>query len=549
MSFCITSSFQRKLIRPKQSPTSTDNSLTEMDSGPKTSVSYKDPSVTRLEEVCDESKRPSCTTESCFEDCALLEEEAHKAEPNYRASLRAKGPRLESCQGIHLYESDVELDCTDLKALLEKAQSLLKEGIARGVYGAKIDDATMAFLSSRVLCSHVLESENSTIFLRGQAREVLVRVWIHEAELNLVLFRFKEVKAALWEAVAHHKILVDLQKSAAAQQHTPFADCMISASDLAVLEADIMRCFSVVDYRLGDDGHKTWDEKGTALLQKVLHEEPNHTEAKSLLSLFLSYRITTGDVDGESAVEDCVQAIDWLGDLYEQHSESPNHELHSRRLSVVLRLASYAFREVGRFEEATEAVKGALDIIKVLCNQRPRAVIHLFELYHCNCALAEHLEQSDDDDRFILDARIEAAAALTSLTELLPEVPKFWRSLTQCLIDVADLQERGGLESGTNEQLEPLPLQTSSRAVEAAVRCISCASTPSFEDYVEYSRALLERGRHSYIRKLYLGMYTYGACRVLLFYSDDSTAVISFLCQKMLQNITSARWKYTRAQF
>mmetsp|Transcript_27371 Transcript_27371/g.75458 ORF Transcript_27371/g.75458 Transcript_27371/m.75458 type:complete len:798 (-) Transcript_27371:1539-3932(-) len=389
----------------------------------------------------------------------------------------------------------------DLESLLEQAWSFKGDAVNDGIYGARVFSAIGAFDTARRIGTLILECPGASERLQMRALELIISVCIGEAELHLVLFQHKEVKGLLTSALQHHTTLVALSRTDEQTTH----DDNFTSINLAVLEADIYRCLSVVDYRQGNDEHQKWDEQGTVILQNAIATEPNNPKAKSLLSLFLSYKITTANVDSEEAVRDCEKAIDFLGELYEQNADSPDHELHARRLSVVLRLSSYAFRDVGRFEEATEAVRGALEIIKVLCNQRPRAPIHLFELFHCNCALAEHLEACDDDDRFVLDARIEAAAALNRLTEMLPNVPKYWRSLCNTLIDVADLQERGrGDVTVDQNHHDTQALQTASRALHAANQCITCmSSTPIFEDYVEYARALLERGRHTYIQKRY----------------------------------------------
>ncbi|KAL7559930.1 hypothetical protein ACA910_008254 [Epithemia clementina (nom. ined.)] len=460
-------------------------------------------------------------------------------------------------------------DEQSLLRLLAQASALQREGVNLGIYGARIYQSMEALNACQdilklvmVLSTTTTTSSSSSSLspvccngdmkwrdvIKTQALHHMIRVCIHQAELHLVLFQYEPVKTACQQALIYHQELEAALTAKLVEAHKePCMDVedneMDDRSDdgsddnnkynnknekdeLDVLKADIYRCLSIVDYRLGDDQHKYWDLEGTSLLEQVVARDPNNERAKSLLALFWSYQITTGDVDTEKAVQDSIKAIDWLGALYEQQqpastTDAEDREVHARRLSVVLRLASYAFRDMGRHEESMEAIRGALDVIQALCRQRPCAVIYLFELYHCQCALAEHMElmagsgasiHDGGDDLFVLEARKDAVAALTRLTELLPNVPKYWRSLCTSLIDVADLQERNGAGQAA--------LESSEKALQAAAKCRSCfplytitstpglSSTmtqaePKFEDEVEYARALLERGRHLYIQKLH----------------------------------------------
>ena len=422
--------------------------------------------------------------------------------------------------------------------LLERACTFHEKGIELGINGAQLTEAMDALNTSQKILQKLvntlaLKSAKEDYTTRWQALHRMIRVCIHQAELNLILFQYSPVMASCEQALKHHEEMEQMLLMRTEQeplQTNETGQKWNEKDELDVLKADVYRCLSIVDYRLGDDQHKVWDSRGTKLLENVLERDPNNERAKSLLALFWSYQITTGDVDSEKAVEDSIQAIDWLGHLYEKHTSqisSQEHEpsqmsrgdpspredgeVNTRRLSVVLRLASYAFRDVGRHEESMEAIRGALDVVRSLCRQRPCALIYLFELYHCQCALAEHMElmdpgggpQDGGEELFVLEARKDAVSALSQLTDLLPNVPKYWRSLCTTLIDVADLQERNG------EGFEAL--ESSSRALEAASKCLACYSSdkasdiasigePSFEDRVEYARSLLERGRHLYIQ-------------------------------------------------
>ena len=432
-----------------------------------------------------------------------------------------------------------------LRDLWNRAIVLQHEGVNLGIYGARISESMAALDGCQQVLEQLLTAASSSCSsswneTERHVRHQMIRVCIHQAELHLVLFQYEPVKTACRQALRHHEAMVMTLRLARTKAHLKDAvEVDRETDELDVLKADIYRCLSIVDYRLGDEQHKYWDLEGKRLLEGVVARDANNERAKSLLALFWSYQITTGDMDGGKAVQDSIQAIDWLGVLYEQPSQpqqplqqapfstyenSEDREVYARRLAVVLRLASYAFRDVGRLDESMEAIRGALDVIRLLCRQRPCAVIYLFELYHCQCALAEHLELMggpEGDDMFVLEARKDAVSALARLTDLLPHVPKYWRSLCTTLIDVADLQERNG--SGL------LALESSSKALDAATRCLACCSArlrydnttittssagasgavvvtqtePEFEDQVEYARALLERGRHFYIQKVF----------------------------------------------
>lgn len=87
-------------------------------------------------------------------------------------------------------------------------------------------------------------------------------------------------------------------------------------------------------------------------MQNAVAKDPTNANAKSLLSLFLSYKITT-DVHGEETVRDSVQAIDWLIELDEQHP------MHRTMNGVQGNFPWYYVSRAIAFEMLDDAVFGA----------------------------------------------------------------------------------------------------------------------------------------------------------------------------------------------